>query len=230
MLSPLVITIIGPPGSGKGTQGQLIVDKYNLNYIVAGNLVRSLYKLDTPLGERVRVNYNKGVPQPDEIIIEAFKKEMEKMDQKKGFLFDSFPLSMGQAKALEEILKECDLPGNIIIYLDISADTVVKRIKTRLICSKCSAVFLPADAAFKIKKCDKCGGDLIERADDKPEVVRRRIEEYKSRMADLKKYYQDKNRLIVINGEPTIEEIHKDILKKINEFRKTKPLNKNRGK
>lgn len=242
-LLPLIITIIGPPGSGKGTQGALIAEKYNLNYIVAGNLIRNLYKMDTPLGERVRVNYNKGVPQPDEIIIEAFKEEIEKMDLKKGFLLDSFPLSVGQAKALNEILASYNLPENIVFYLDINVDTVIKRIKTRLICSKCGAVFLPshltntatevqdtkifnrcgglpADAAFSAKKCDKCGGDLTERADDKPEVVRRRIEEYKSRMKDLKNYYQEKNRLIVINGEPTIEEISKDIFKHIDEFRK----------
>ncbi len=222
MAFPIIITIIGPPGSGKGTQGALIAGKYNLNYIIAGNLIRNLYKMDTPLGERVRVNYNKGVPQPDEIIIEAFKEEIEKMDLKKGFLLDSFPLSVGQAKALNEILASYNLPENIVVYLDINADTVIKRIKTRLICSKCGAVFLPADAAFSAKKCDKCGGDLMERADDKPEVVRRRIEEYKSRMADLKNYYEEKGRLIVINGEPSIEEIHEDIVKKIEEFKKQK--------
>lgn len=217
-MSPIIITIIGPPGSGKGTQGALIVKKYNLNYIVAGNIVRFLRTLDTPLGRRVKENYDKGVPQPDENIIDTFKEEFSRMDVKKGFLLDSFPLSMGQVKALNEILTSYKLPENIVVYLDISADTVIKRIGTRLICSKCGAVFLPADAAFKIKKCDKCGGDLIVRADDNPEVARRRIEEYKSRMADLKKYYQGKGRLIVINGEPTIEEIHEDIVKRIKEF------------
>jgi adenylate kinase len=218
MALPMIITVIGPPGSGKGTQGALIAQKYDLNYIVAGNLVRALYKMQTPLGEKVRVNYNKGIPQPDEIITEAFKEEMSKMDMKKGFLLDSYPLSMGQAKALNEILVSYNLPENFVVYLDVSADSVVGRIKTRLICSKCSAVFLPADAAFSAKKCDKCGGDLMERADDKPEVVRRRIEEYKSRMADLKEYYQKKNRLIIINGEPSIEEIHRDVVRKIEEF------------
>jgi len=218
MSLPLVLTIIGPPGSGKGTQGSLIAQKYDLNYIVAGSLVRGLAKLDTALGAKVRVNMRKGIPQPDEIIIDAFKAEMRKMDRQKGFLFDTFPLSVGQAEALENILKEYNLPDNIVIYLDISADTVIKRIKTRLICSKCGAVFLPADAAFRAKKCDKCGGDLMERADDKPEVVRRRIGEYKSRMADLRGFYQKKGRLIVIDGEPTIEEISQEIFKKIEEL------------
>ncbi len=220
MFSPIIITIIGPPGSGKGTQGALIAEKYNLNYIVAGNLVRNLYKMKTPLGDRVRVNYNKGVPQLDEIIIKAFKEEMEKKDMKKGFLFDTFPLSMGQAIALKEILVEFKLPENLVIYLDINADTVIKRIGTRLICSKCGAVFLPANPAFQAKKCDKCGGDLVVRADDKSEVVRQRIEEYKSRMKDLKKYYQEKGRLIIIDGEPSIEEISQDIFKHLDELQK----------
>lgn len=221
-MSPFVITIIGPPGSGKGTQGKAVAQKYNLNHIGVGDLVRRLIVLDTPLGKKAKDNYDKGVPQPDETIIQAVKEKIEKMpasQRKKGFLFDTF-LSFNQAKAFDEVLKNYDLPENLAIYLDISADTVIKRTEKRLICSKCGAVFLPKDLAYKTGKCDKCGGDLMVRSDDKPEVVRRRIEEYKSRMTDLKKYYQDRNRLIIINGEPTIEEIHKDIIKKIEEFKK----------
>lgn len=225
-MSPFAITIIGPPGSGKGTQGKAIAQKYNLNHVGVGNLVRQLIVLDTPLGKKAKNNYDKGVPQSDEIIIQAVKEKIEKMpanQREKGFLFDTL-LSFFQAKAFDEVLKNYNLPESLAIYLDISADTVVKRIKTRLICSKCSTVFLPENSAYKTGKCDKCGGDLIVRSDDKPEVVRRRIEEYKSRMLDLKKYYQQKGRLIVIDGEPSIEKISKDIFKKINEFRKTKPL------
>jgi adenylate kinase len=219
---PIIITIIGPPGSGKDTQGSLIAEKYNLNYIVAGSLVRGLAKLDTPLGAKVRANMDKGIPQPDEIITDAFKAEMSKMDMERGFLFVTFPLSIGQAKSLDKILKEYKLPENIVIYLDISADTVIKRLNGRMTCSKCGSVYLPSDEAYKTKKCDKCGGDLIIRSDDKPEVVRTRIQEYKSRMEDLKKYYQERKRLIMINGEPSIEEISEDIFKHIDEYIKGK--------
>lgn len=220
MSLPLIVTIIGPPGSGKGTQGALIAEKYGLNYIVAGNIIRKLRTLDTPLGKRVKENYDKGVPQPDEIIIEAFREEFSKMDVQKGFLLDSFPLSIGQAHELEKILTEYNLPPNVVIYLDVSADSVIKRIGKRLICSKCGAVYLPSNPAYATGKCSKCGGDLMERADDKPEVVRTRIEQYKSRMVDLKNYYQERGRLIVINGEPGIEEISADIFIHIDEYLK----------
>lgn len=222
MSLPLIITLIGPPGSGKGTQGAVIAKKYNLNYIVAGNLIRGLAKMDTPLGDKVRINYNKGIPQPDEIITTAFKEEFAKMDFHKGFLLDSYPLSLGQAKALNEILADHKLPENQVLYLDISADTVIKRLKARMICSKCGAIYLPSDEAYKTKKCAKCGGDLMIRSDDKPEAVRMRIEEYKSRMADLRNYYSERNRLVIINGESTIPEVSADIFKHIDEYLKGK--------
>lgn len=222
---PIIITLIGPPGSGKGTQGRVIAQKYNLNYIVAGNIVRRLATLKTPLGEQVRINLTKGIPQPDKIIIWAVKEEMSKMDINKGFLLDSFPLSLVQAEALNEILKNYDLPDNMVIYLDISADTGANRISQRLICSKCSTVFFPADPGYKTKKCSKCDGDLITRSDDKPEVVHTRITEYKSRMLDLKNYYAQRKRLIIINGEPAVSEISKNIFSHIDEYLKTKPLN-----
>lgn len=220
-INPLVVTIIGPPGSGKGTQGQLIAQRYSLNYVVAGNIIRRLMILSSPLGERVRANYLKGVPQPDEIIIEGLKNEIAEMDSSKGFLFDSFPLSLGQAKELEKILKSKNLSKSIVIYLDISPESVIKRINSRKICSKCSSVFLPSDPAYAANKCDKCQGDLIIRKDDTPEVVRRRIEEYKSRMEDLKNYYEKKKRLIIINGEPPITEVSADIFRHIDEYIET---------
>lgn len=219
---PITITIIGPPGSGKDTQGRLIAEKYNLNFIVAGDEVRRLAALDTPLGKRVKENYDKGIPQQDDIVIAAVKEKIGKMDPKKGFLLVTFPLSVGQAEALEGILRDYNIfpSRHIVIYLDIGVETVVKRIGKRLTCLKCGTVFLPGNSSYETKKCDKCGGQLIFRTDDKPEVVRKRIEEYNSRMADLKKYYQERGRLIIINGEPSIGEISNDIFKKIDEFLK----------
>lgn len=220
MSLPLILNIIGPPGSGKGTQSHAIVDRYGVNRISPGDLIRELRSQNTPLGQKVKVNYDKGIPQPDDIVIEAIKNKIASMDIKKGILFDPL-LSIGQTEAVEKIMKDLGMPDLWAIYLKITPETVVKRVSSRLICSKCATVYLPADGSAYINRiCSKCEGKLIQRPDDKPDIVMRRIKEYESRMKDLKNYYKEKGRLIVINGEPSIEEISRDIFKKIDEFRK----------
>lgn len=216
---PLVLVILGPPGSGKGTQSKVIVDKYNLNYVATGNLIRELRVLDTPLGKKVKINYDKGIPQPDDIVIEAVKHKLSTFDLKKGILFDTFPLSVGQADALENIMKELNMHLPSVIYLEITPATVMKRVSGRLICSGCGLIYLPDDSnAYVNQRCAKCGGKLVQRPDDKPDVVLRRIKEYDTRMKDLKDYYRAKNRLIMIDGEPPIFEVSETIFKKISEI------------
>lgn len=218
MSLPLILNIIGAPGSGKGTQSKAIVDKYGVNRVSPGDLIRELRLQNTPLGQRVKLNYDKGIPQPDDIVIEVLKNKLLSMDISKGVLFDPL-LSVGQTKAMEKILKDLGMPDLWAIYLKISPETVVKRVSSRLICSKCATIYLPADgSAYTDRICSKCGGKLIQRPDDTPEIVVRRIKEYESRMKDLKNYYKEKGRLIVINGEPSIDEISQDIFKKIEEF------------
>lgn len=221
-LKPLVLVILGPPGSGKGTQSKVIVDKYNLNYVATGNLIRELRVLDTPLGRKVKINYDKGIPQPDDIVIEAVKHKLSTFDLSKGVLFDTFPLSIGQADALENITKELELHAPTVIYLEIKPATVMKRVSGRLICSGCGLIYLPDDSnAYVNQRCAKCGEKLTQRADDKPDVVLRRIKEYDGRMKDLKEYYRAKNRLIMIDGEPPIAEVSQTIFNKISEIQRS---------
>lgn len=219
----LVLVIIGSPGSGKGTQGKLIAKKYNLNFLGTGDLIRELRAQNTALGKRVKEYYDKGIPQPDNVIIPAVKQKISTLNIKNGIIFDTFPLSVVQADALEKMMKEFDLPQPYTIYLEVRTATVIKRTKGRLICSVCSKIYLPDNSkSYLNKKCAKCNEKLIQRPDDKPKAVARRIKEYKSRMKDLKDYYHEKGRLIVINGEPSIPEIAKDISTKIDEIKTKK--------
>lgn len=218
---PLVLVILGPPGSGKGTQSRVIVDEYNVNYIATGNLIRELRVLETPLGKKVKENYDKGIPQPDEIVIEAVKDKLATLDLSKGILFDTFPLSVGQADALERMTKDANLTSPWVLYLDITPRTVLKRVSGRLICSGCAMVYLPDDSnAYVNQRCSKCSGKLVQRADDKPEVVLRRIKEYDGRMKDLREYYKERGRLVMIDGEPPVAEVSKVIREKISEIQK----------
>lgn len=217
MLSPLILNIIGPPGSGKGTQSSAIIKKYAVSRVSPGDLIRELRLQNSPLGQRVKVNYDKGIPQPDDIVIGILEKKLSSMDIKKGILFDPL-LSIGQTEAVEKIMKDLGMPDLWAIYLKVSPETVIKRVSDRLICSGCATIYLPADGSAYINRiCGKCGGKLIQRPDDKPEIIVRRIKEYESRMKDLENYYKEKGRLIVVNGEPPIEEISQDIFKKIEE-------------
>lgn len=215
----LVLIIIGPPGSGKGTQGKLIAKKYGLNYIVCGDLVRELRAQNTPLGQKVKSFYDKGIPQPDKVIIQAINQKLSSLTIKNGILFDTFPLSLVQAVALEKILKKLNLPQPYTLYLDIKSSTAIKRAVGRLVCSGCGKIYLPDNSKSYLKKqCFKCGGKLIQRADDKPKVIDRRIREYKSRMQDLRNYYYKKDKLLLIDGEPTIPEVTKNIFAKLKEI------------
>jgi len=217
---PLVLNIIGPPGSGKGTQSKAIIEKYGINRISPGDLIRELRVQDTPLGQRVKVNYDKGIPQPDDIVIGAIKNKLSSMDIRKGILFDPL-LSVGQTEAVEGMMKELGMPDLWAIYLKISPETVVKRASGRLICSGCATIYLPADgSAYEKRICSKCGGKLIQRPDDNPEVIARRIKEYEGRMKDLIDYYGKKGRLVMINGELSIAEVSADIFKHIDEYLK----------
>ncbi len=198
------------------------MDKYGVNRISPGDLIRELRVQDTPLGQRVKVNYDKGIPQPDDIVIEAIKSKLPSMDIRKGILFDPL-LSVGQTEAVEKMMKDLGMPDLWAIYLQISPETVIKRVSSRLICSGCATIYLPDNSSAYINRiCSKCGGKLIQRPDDKPDVIVRRIKEYESRMKDLVDYYRKKGRLIMINGEPTIDEISKDIFNHIDEYLKEK--------
>lgn len=220
MTYPLILNIIGPPGSGKGTQSNAIMKQYGVNRISPGDLIRELRAQETLLGRKVKTNYDKGIPQPDDIMIEVLKNKLLSLDIKKGLLFDPL-LSIRQTEEMEKILKHLGMPDLYAIYLHVSPETVIKRVSDRLICSECATIYLPSDGeAYLSKKCDKCRGQLIQRPDDKPEIIARRIQEYESRLKDLKKYYQEKGRLIVIDGEPSIEEISQDIFNQIDELQK----------
>lgn len=213
-----ILIILGPPGAGKGTQSKLIVEKYGLDLVVTGDLVRELRQKDTLLGRKVKENYDAGIPQPDEIIVNTIREKIPTLQSQVGILFDTFPLSVVQAEALEKMAEEFHWAAPYMLYIKISAKTVVKRISSRLVCSnpKCKEIHMPSDGqSYKSRKCKKCGSDLIQRPDDKSEAVMRRIEEYKERMKSLKKFYQQRGRLIIVNGEPSVPEVTKEIFEKI---------------
>jgi len=186
--------IFGAPGSGKGTYASRLQSKLGVNVIAMGDIFREIMKEDTDLGREVRGYVEKGLLGPDSLTIQVLKQHIAKIKNKKGFLFDGYPRTIEQAKALETIAKI-----DVIIQLVVPDWIIIERLSTRRICKNCGEVY--NIRYLKPKKdmmCDKCGGPLYQRPDDTPEVIKKRIEVYEQQTQPLLQYYREK-------GVPFIE-------------------------
>jgi adenylate kinase len=186
--------IFGAPGSGKGTYASRLQSKLGVNVIAMGNIFREIMKEDTDLGREVRSYVEKGLLGPDSLTIQVLKQHIAKIKNKKGFLFDGYPRTIEQAKALETIAKI-----DVIIQLVVPDWIIIERLSTRRICKNCGEVY--NIRYLKPKRdmmCDKCGGPLYQRPDDTPEVIKKRIEVYEQQTQPILQYYKEK-------GVPFIE-------------------------
>ncbi|MBI5076911.1 nucleoside monophosphate kinase [Candidatus Falkowbacteria bacterium] len=212
-----VIILLGPPGSGKGTQADLLKKKLGLDYISTGVLIRELLKKNScdKLSQEIRKRYNAGVPQPDDLILALVEKKMRRLALRRGIIFDAFPLSSGQAKALEKILNKFKLPAAMAIYIDLPLAAAIKRLGQRKSCAKCNLIFRLGMKGYASGICPACGLPLIVREDDQPLVIKRRFNEYKKRLRLVASFYRKTRRIIFINGVKPPDKIFKEILKKI---------------
>ncbi len=213
--------MMGHAGSGKGTQAELIRSKYGHNYISTGDLIREMIKKAASgnmLGKQVKDRYDRGEPQPDDLILKSVRQKLSELELEYGLIFDAFPLSMEQAKGLDEIVKEYSLPDPVAVNIEVSEEEVVQRLGMRKYCPNDNSVYYPKSPTYFQNKCAKCGGDLAMRADDVPEVVRERYRVYKERIDNLIDYYKKRNRLININGEQSVDDVSKEILEKFSAF------------
>ena len=185
------IVMLGPPGAGKGTYASRLTVRLGIPHISTGDMVREEIKKQTDLGLKIKEYSDRGALVPDEIIIKLLAERLRKPDCNRGFILDGFPRTISQAEALENIAKI-----DLVINLNVPDDIIIARLSNRLICSKCGAIYNLL--TLKPKKegvCDKCGGKLYQREDDKPEVIKERLNVYRKQTEPLIEYYAKKGLL-----------------------------------
>lgn len=206
--------ILGPQGSGKGTQGKKIAEKLEIPHVSTGDIFRDNIKQETELGKKVKKIIDSGNLVPDDLTLNVVKDRLSRGDCLKGFILDGFPRNIEQAKALDNIIKM-----NVVIDLEIPDSEVINRLEGRRTCTnkECGAIYnLNTSPKPNAKnKCDKCGSSLFQRDDDKRDAIQKRLEIYHELTSPLIKFYQDQGNLIRINGLNSIDKVFNDIIKKI---------------
>ena len=207
------IILLGPPGSGKGTQALRIVESYDLVHISTGKFLRHEVERKSPLGLKAKVYMDQGEFVPGEIIMGMIEEKVgNNNNSEKGLVLDGFPRDIPQAEGLETILKKTGNGIDLVIDIEIDREEILKRIAGRRVCHNCEASY---NIHFQPPKspgiCDRCGGDLYQRDDDKEETVKHRLEVYFSRTAPLRDYYSKRNKLKSVDGNRSMDEVYDSI-------------------
>ena len=208
------LILLGAPGAGKGTQAKLIVSKYGIPQISTGDMLREAVANQTELGKKAKEDMDKGELVPDEVVIGIVKERLAQPDCERGFILDGFPRTLKQAEALDKILDELGKKIDAVINVAVPEEEIVKRIVNRRTCKKCGAVYhLIYNPPKEPGKCDKCGGELYQRDDDKEETVKERLRVYKAQTEPLIDYYSKKGLVYNVDGTKSIEGVFEEIEK-----------------
>jgi adenylate kinase len=206
----LNVVLLGAPGAGKGTQGALLTAEFGLVRISTGDLLREALRAGTPLGQAARRYMDAGELVPDDVILGLVREAMKAPAH--GFIFDGFPRTLAQARALDALLAETDARLDAVLVIDVPDETLVRRLSGRRSCPNCGAIFnVYLDPPRQPGVCDRCGGTLMERADDEPATVRRRLQVYHRQTQPLVDYYQASPVPVVfIDGDRPIDAVSAD--------------------
>lgn len=208
------LVLLGPPGAGKGTQAATLVDKYNIVHISTGDLLRAAVKEGTPLGLKAKGYMESGQLVPDDLILGLMEERIRKEDCQEGFLLDGFPRTPAQADALSAMLEKLGQALDAVINIEVPLDKLMERLTGRRVCKGCGATYHKVfNPSAKGDVCEKCGGELYQRADDTEETVKARLDVYQTQTAPLIDYYTRNGLIKDIDGDQDINKVLEDIAK-----------------
>lgn len=212
----MILIMAGPQGSGKGTQAKLLVEKFGLFHIEAGNLLREKAKENTVLGHKIASFINKGAMVPDKITFFLVEQLLTGQNLKKGIIFDGFPRRLTQLFWLEKKLKSKNTTLNFLIYLTLTKNESIRRLLGRRICPKCNRSYnLVTMPPKKGELCDVCQVPLVSRVDETKEAIERRLLNYQRRTSPMISYLKEKGKVLEIDGSSKVEKVFTSILKKL---------------
>jgi adenylate kinase len=200
------VVLVGPPGAGKGTQARRLAEHLGARLIGTGDIFRGNLRAETPLGLKAKSYMEAGELVPDDIVIEMLKEELA--DAPEGFVLDGFPRTVAQAEALEEALNEAGTPLHAVLGFDVPDEVVVKRLAGRRTCARCSRTYnVELRPPRTPGLCDVCGGELLQRDDDREETVRTRIDVYHRETEPLEGFYRERGLLRTVDARGDVDEV-----------------------
>jgi adenylate kinase len=209
----MFLVFLGAPGAGKGTQADVIANNLSIAHIASGDLFRQAVEKGTELGKSVKTFMDKGALVPDELTIRLISERLNEPDCRGGCVFDGFPRTMEQARALDKMMTQRGSTIDKAVYIEVPEEALLKRLTGRWICRKCQTPYHQVNSPPKVPGiCDKCGGELYQRSDDKEETIRERLKVYFAQTTPLLDYYKAAGKLASIDGNQDIKKVSQDIM------------------
>jgi len=207
------VVLLGPPGAGKGTQAKLLQDKFGVCQISTGDILRKAVAEQTALGKEASQYIDRGALVPDSVIVDLVATRLQEKDCENGFILDGFPRTIPQAESLDAILKQRGIGLNSVLSVQVPKDVIIERLAGRRTCRSCGALsHVTHSPAKKTGICDRCGGELYQRDDDREETIAHRLKVYDDQTAPLLNYYRGQGLLRAIDGVGTVDEIRARVI------------------
>lgn len=213
------LILLGPPGAGKGTQAKMLTDYFSAPQISTGDILRAAVKEGSPMGLQAKQAMSAGGLVSDDVVVGIVEERIQKDDCRSGFILDGFPRTVPQADALKRALLKLNKELDIVISLEVDIDSLVERLAGRRTCKVCGAGYhLLYEPPAASGVCDRCGGELVQREDDKEETIRHRMEVYRQQTSTLIDYYHNEGLLFQVDGMQPIAVVNTSILSRLKEL------------